>query len=37
MDKEVGDEEKIYECNLRLLEGEYLTNEEGGECGGIVL
>lgn len=37
MDKEVGEEEKNYECNLRLIDGEYLTNEEGGECGGIVL
>ena len=37
MDKEVGEEDQKYECELKLIDGEYLTAEEGGECGGIVL
>jgi V-type H+-transporting ATPase subunit E len=35
MSKDAGEVE--YKTTLRLLEGEYLTPEEGGECGGIVL
>ena len=26
-----------YKTKLKLLEGEYLTPEEGGECGGVIM
>jgi V-type H+-transporting ATPase subunit E len=37
MAKEAGESELHYETHLRLAEGEYLSPEEGGECGGIVM
>ena len=38
MTKESSSETEVqYKTKLRLLEGEYLTIEEGGECGGVVL
>lgn len=37
MIKEAGESDKEYSTTLKLIEAEYLTLEEGGECGGIVL
>lgn len=37
MAKEAGESDVTYSTTLRLLEGEYLTPEEGGECGGVVM
>lgn len=37
MEKEASESDLTYSTNLRLVETEYLTNEEGGECGGIIL
>jgi V-type H+-transporting ATPase subunit E len=35
--KEAGEADIEYHSTLRLIEGEYLSQEEGGDCGGIVL
>ena len=38
--KETANEEGtaiVYKTKLRLLDGEFLTVEEGGECGGVIL
>lgn len=37
MANDVQESDITYECSLRLLDGEFLTAEEGGECGGIIL
>lgn len=37
MAKETSESDLTYSTKLKLLEGEFLTLEEGGECGGIVL
>lgn len=37
MAKEAKENEQEFSTTLRLLDGEYMTAEEGGECGGIVL
>lgn len=37
MTEEAGESDIEYHTTLRLLEGEYLSLEEGGECGGVVL
>ena len=31
------DNDNVYTTELKVIEGSYLTAEEGGECGGIVL
>jgi V-type H+-transporting ATPase subunit E len=37
MKKETSESDQEYSTKLRLVDTEYLTLEEGGECGGIVL
>ena len=37
MERETTESELEYATKLRLVEGEYLTAEEGGECGGVIL
>jgi len=37
METEAPDSEKKYETKLTLLEGDYLTIEDGGECGGVIM
>lgn len=37
MASESNEDGIVYECELKLLEGEHLTPEEGGECGGVIL
>ncbi|CDW84804.1 UNKNOWN [Stylonychia lemnae] len=37
MAKEASESDLTYSTQLKLVETEYLTNEEGGECGGIIL
>ena len=37
MAREAGESDIEYHSALRLIEGEYLTQEEGGDCGGVVL
>ena len=34
MTRETNEE---YKTKLTIIEGEYLTAEEGGECGGVIL
>lgn len=37
MAKEASESDIEYHSTLRLIEDQYLTPEEGGECGGVVL
>ena len=37
MEREATESDKTYETKLNLLEGNYLTVEEGGECGGVIM
>ena len=37
MKKEASENELEFATKLRLIEGDYLTAEEGGECGGLML
>ena len=37
MQREASENELEFKTKLKLLEGEYLTPEEGGECGGVVI
>lgn len=37
MERETTESESVYNTTLKLSEGEYLTPEQGGECGGVVL
>ncbi len=37
MERETTESDTKYATKLRLLEGDFLTLEEGGECGGVVL
>lgn len=37
MERETTESEMEYATTLKLIEGEYLTQEEGGECGGVIM
>jgi vacuolar-type H+-ATPase subunit E/Vma4 len=37
MEKEATESDKTYQTKLKLLEGDYLTIEDGGECGGVIM
>jgi V-type H+-transporting ATPase subunit E len=37
MSRETSESDTQYSTTLRLLEGDFLTAEEGGECGGVIM
>lgn len=37
MKREASTSDKEYKTKLTLVESEYLTPEDGGECGGVIL
>lgn len=37
MTREAGESDLTYSTKLKLMDADFMTPEEGGECGGIVL